>query len=131
MNLLAGFASVVAPYTGYGPMTARLALGTIFVAHGAQKLFAWFGGPGLRATNQMFGQIGLRPGAFWGTLVGIVEFLGGVCVLLGLATRESRSRWRSSWSAPSGSCTGPTGSSSTTLARGTASNSTSPCSGSR
>ncbi len=89
MNPLTWFSSLVTPYADYGPLAARLALGIIFVAHGAQKLFGWFGGPGLRATNQLFGQLGVRPGAFWGTLVGGVEFFGGACVLLGLVTREA------------------------------------------
>lgn len=89
MNPIAWFSSLVAPYADFGPLTARLALGVVFVAHGAQKLFGWFSGPGLRATNQLFGQLGLRPGAFWGTLIASVEFFGGACVLLGLATREA------------------------------------------
>jgi putative oxidoreductase len=40
----------------------RATLGAVFFAHGAQKLFGWFGGHGLEATGNAFHSIGLRPG---------------------------------------------------------------------
>ncbi|MCI0331209.1 MAG: DoxX family protein [candidate division Zixibacteria bacterium] len=65
----------------------RIPLGVIFIAHGAQKLLGWFGGPGLQGTAGFFEQAGLTPGIFWATLAACGEFFGGLLVLLGLATR--------------------------------------------
>lgn len=72
----------------FAPLALRLALGIIFIAHGAQKLFGWFGGYGLKATAGFFQEnLGLAPGMFWATLAAGGEFFGGVLLLLGLATR--------------------------------------------
>lgn len=66
----------------------RLALGLIFIAHGSQKLFGWFGGYGLVNTGQFFeSQLGFTPGVFWVGLAGCGEFFGGLLVVLGLVTR--------------------------------------------
>lgn len=65
----------------------RIALGLIFMAHGGQKLFGWFGGHGLQATAGFFEQAGLTPGIFWATLAACGEFFGGLLVLLGFLTR--------------------------------------------
>ena len=65
----------------------RLVVGMIFAAHGSQKLFGAFGGPGWQATTQMFGQMGFAPGAFWGTLMACTEFFGGLGLIMGLFTR--------------------------------------------
>ena len=65
----------------------RIALGLIFMAHGGQKLFAWFGGHGLQATAGFFDQMGLSPGIFWATLAACGEFFGGLLIFLGLMTR--------------------------------------------
>lgn len=66
-------------------LVLRLALGTIFIAHGAQKLFGWFGGGGLGQTITAFQGMGIPP--FLTVLVAIVEFFGGVAVLIGLLSR--------------------------------------------
>jgi len=66
----------------------RLALGVPLAAHGAQKLFGWFGGYGLHATAAFFGQnLGMHPALLWATLAGCGEFFGGLFVLAGGATR--------------------------------------------
>jgi putative oxidoreductase len=64
----------------------RLILGVVFFAHGAQKLFGWFGGPGLRATiNTMRELLGLPvPLAFFAVCA---EFLGGLGLIVGLLSR--------------------------------------------
>jgi putative oxidoreductase len=64
----------------------RLVLGGIFVAHGAQKLFGSFGGPGLKDTAGFFEQIGLKPGRMMALLAGLAEFGGGLLVLVGFLT---------------------------------------------
>ena len=42
--------------------TSRLLIGGLFIGHGTQKLFGWFGGHGPEGTGQFFESLGLRPG---------------------------------------------------------------------
>jgi putative oxidoreductase len=67
-------------------LVLRLVLGGVFIAHGAQKLFGWFSGPGLKGTAGFFEQIGAKPGPVMALLAGLAEFGGGLLVLLGLLT---------------------------------------------
>jgi putative oxidoreductase len=62
----------------------RAALGGLLTGHGAQKLFGWFGGPGLEGTSGFMEMLGLRPGRPWAVLAGLSEFSGGALTLLGL-----------------------------------------------
>lgn len=79
--------------TGSGPSLAalalRLALGLIFVAHGAQKLFGWFGGYGLEGTGGYRASIGLAPGVLMAAMAGSAEFFGGLALLAGLVLRPA------------------------------------------
>ncbi len=59
------------------------------MAHGAQKLFGWFGGYGLEGTGQWMTSIGLGPGMLMAFLAGSAEFFGGLFILLGLLTRPA------------------------------------------
>jgi putative oxidoreductase len=70
----------------YGPAVLRLAIGAVFVAHGAQKLFGVWGGGGLSGTAQFFAQQGLTPAYPLAMLVGFVEFAGGLMLILGALT---------------------------------------------
>ena len=45
-----------------GRTALRLVIGPLFVGHGTQKLFGWFGGHGLEGTGAFFEKLGLRPG---------------------------------------------------------------------
>ena len=58
----------------------RIGAGLLFMQHGAQKLFGWFGGFGgeAGATAQLVSQMGLA---------GVLEFFGGLLIVIGLATR--------------------------------------------
>ncbi|REL26251.1 DoxX family protein [Thalassotalea euphylliae] len=67
----------------------RLVAGIIFAAHGAQKLFAWFGGYGLDGTGQWMESIGLAPGYFMALMAGSAEFFGGLLLIAGLLTRPA------------------------------------------
>jgi putative oxidoreductase len=72
--------------TQVGPLVLRLALGAVFVAHGAQKLFGIWGGGGLTGTAAYFAQIGLAPAFPLALVVGIVEFAGGLLLAAGAFT---------------------------------------------
>ncbi|HEY7982250.1 MAG TPA: DoxX family membrane protein [Candidatus Eremiobacteraceae bacterium] len=67
-----------------GLLLARLLLGLGLAAHGAQKLFGWFGGYGIKGTGGFFeGTLGLKPGALFATMSGLGEFGGGLLVATG------------------------------------------------
>jgi putative oxidoreductase len=67
-----------------GLLVARLTLGPLMAAHGAQKLFGWFGGPGLRATAGGMEHLGFRPGLPFAFAAGATEVASGVLLALGL-----------------------------------------------
>ena len=69
-----------------GLFIIRLALGLILFAHGAQKLFGWFGGYGLDGTGGFFDSIGHRPGRRMAMVAGLSEAGGGVLLAIGLLT---------------------------------------------
>jgi len=71
------------------PLILRVATGVIFAAHGAQKLFGWFGGYGLAGTGQFFDSLGLHPGVVMALLAGSAEFFGGLALVLGLLLRPA------------------------------------------
>jgi len=73
----------------FSGLSLRLVAGVIFAAHGAQKLFAWFGGYGLDGTGQWMESIGLAPGYLMALLAGSAEFFGGILLLVGLLTRPA------------------------------------------
>ena len=72
-----------------GTLPLRVIAGVIFFAHGAQKLFAWFGGYGLDGTGQWMASIGLTPGYLMALMAGSAEFFGGILLVLGLLTRPA------------------------------------------
>jgi putative oxidoreductase len=80
---------VLATDAGLGPLALRIPVGLIFAAHGAQKLFGWFGGYGLEGTGQFFDSVGLSPGVLLALLAGAAEFFGGLALLLGLLVRPA------------------------------------------
>jgi putative oxidoreductase len=65
-------------------LIVRLVVGLAIAAHGAQKLFGWFGGYGLAGTGGFFESIGFRPGKLFAGASGAAEVLGGLLVVLGL-----------------------------------------------
>ncbi len=67
-----------------GLLIARLVLGLALAAHGAQKLFGWFGGQGLEGTGRYFESVGFRPGRRLALIAGLSEFGGGLLTALGL-----------------------------------------------
>lgn len=81
--------NIIATNNSYSALALRLPLGIIFAAHGAQKLFGWFGGYGLEGTGQWMASIGLEPGVLLAALSGSAEFFGGLFLILGLLTRPT------------------------------------------
>ncbi|ABM24191.1 DoxX family protein [Shewanella putrefaciens] len=73
----------------FAPLALRIPIGIILIAHGAQKLFGWFGGYGLEGTGQWMASIGLTPGYLMALMAGSSEFFGGLFLLLGLLTRPT------------------------------------------
>jgi putative oxidoreductase len=69
-----------------GRLLLRITVGSIFIEHGTQKLFGWFGGHGPDGTGQFFESIGLRPGRRNAIAAGATEAGGGLLLTLGLAT---------------------------------------------
>jgi len=62
----------------------RLVVGLAMAAHGAQKLFGWFGGYGLAGTGGFFEGLGFRPGRVFAFFAGLGETGGGLLIALGL-----------------------------------------------
>jgi putative oxidoreductase len=69
-----------------GRLIARTVIGGLFVGHGTQKLFGWFGGPGLDGTGQMMDQVELRPARRNAVAASLTETVGGTLLVLGAAT---------------------------------------------
>ena len=79
---------ILATDSSWVPTLARIILGIIFFAHGSQKVFGWFGGPGLRQTLRT-----LTEGLGLPTIIALSavgsEFVGGVALILGFLARLS------------------------------------------
>ncbi len=69
-----------------GLFLLRFVLGIIFLGHGTQKVFGWFGGPGLKGFSGATARMGLRPALFWSAVAGLAEAIGGLLLVLGLLT---------------------------------------------
>lgn len=80
---------LIASEAGWGPIALRIPVGIIFIAHGAQKLFGWFGGYGLEGTGQWMASIGLEPGYLMALLAASAEFFGGLALIVGLLVRPA------------------------------------------
>jgi putative oxidoreductase len=68
----------------FGLLVGRLVVGLGIAAHGAQKLFGWFGGPGIAGTAGYFESLGYRPGRFFAGAAALGEFVSGLLLALGL-----------------------------------------------
>ncbi|PYN13529.1 MAG: hypothetical protein DME06_06745 [Candidatus Rokuibacteriota bacterium] len=69
-----------------GILVIRVLFGAAIAAHGAQKLFGWFGGYGLKGTGGVFEQLGFRPGIAFAAAAALSECAGGILLTLGLFT---------------------------------------------
>jgi putative oxidoreductase len=66
-----------------GLLAARLAIGLAMVAHGAQKAFGWFGGPGPQGAAGFMESLGFKPGSRYGPMASYNEIVGGSLIALG------------------------------------------------
>jgi len=79
---------LLSSYDTYAYLPIRLGVGVTMAAHGAQKLFGWFGGYGLQGTGQFFAEnLGLKPGVLMAAMAGGTELIGGLLLIAGLLTR--------------------------------------------
>jgi putative oxidoreductase len=69
-----------------GLLLLRLTIGLTVAAHGSQKLFGWFGGPGLSGTGQFFTMLGFPSGRRHALMAGLAETVGGLLLILGFLT---------------------------------------------
>jgi putative oxidoreductase len=69
-----------------GATVIRGVVGPLFIGHGTQKLFGWFGGHGIEGTGSAFESMGLKPGKRHATAAGVAEALGGALLTLGFLT---------------------------------------------
>jgi putative oxidoreductase len=81
MNRLQLFANDVAL------LLIRVMLGVVFVFHGSQKLFGWFGGGGLSGMAGFLEQLQVPAPYVSAILAGAAEFFGGLALLLGIGVR--------------------------------------------
>jgi putative oxidoreductase len=65
-------------------LIVRLIIGLGLAAHGAQKLFGWFGGYGIAGTGGFMEGLGYRPGSLFAVAAGLGETAGGLLTFLGL-----------------------------------------------
>src|SRR4051794_41313423 len=69
-----------------GRTALRFVIGPLFVGHGTQKLFGWFGGHGLDGTGGFCESLGLKPGRRHAAAAGASEAVGGALLMLGALT---------------------------------------------
>lgn len=69
-----------------GIFLLRATVGLTLAAHGSQKLFGWFGGPGLNAAGDGIAALGFHPGRRFALMAGLAEAGGGLLLALGLFT---------------------------------------------
>ncbi|MCZ8523266.1 MULTISPECIES: DoxX family protein [Paenibacillus] len=69
-----------------GLVLVRVVVGLLFIGHGSQKLFGWFGGYGPKGTGGWMESVGIKPGVLMAVAAGLMELAGGALFLLGLLT---------------------------------------------
>jgi putative oxidoreductase len=77
---------------GLGLLVLRIALAIVFFAHGGNKLFGLFGGPGigpggLTSASAFFETLGLHPAFLFAVVDAVLELAGSVLLALGFLTR--------------------------------------------
>ncbi|MDQ1639836.1 MAG: putative oxidoreductase [Pyrinomonadaceae bacterium] len=82
------FRRLISSSATWVPLPLRLTMSTIFVAHGAQKVFGSFNGPGFQKwTSIPLPFSFMKPTWLWLAVAAFSELIGGVLIFLGLLTR--------------------------------------------
>ena len=82
------FRRLISTSPTWTPVPLRLAMGAVFIAHGAQKTLGSFSGPGFEKWTSSPPPLAfMKPAWLWLGAAAISELLGGIMVLLGLLTR--------------------------------------------
>ncbi len=68
-------------FSNWGLLVLRIILGVIFVSHGKPKLW------NLKGTVQNFKNMNIRSASFWTVFIAILEFFGGISLILGFLTQ--------------------------------------------
>ncbi|MDD2680235.1 MAG: DoxX family protein [Candidatus Omnitrophica bacterium] len=70
-------------------LVLRVSLGIMFAAHGLQKAFGLFGGPGIKGFSEFLSGLGFSYPLVWAYIAAYTEVIGGIFLVLGLFTRGS------------------------------------------
>src|SRR5213082_1164410 len=73
-------------FADLGLLVLRVTLGVVFLAHGGQKAFGSFGGPGFAGATGFIGSLGFRPAPLWTAVAVGGELVAGVLFVLGALT---------------------------------------------
>jgi putative oxidoreductase len=73
--------------TDIGLLIMRVCLGGMLAAHGMQKVFGFFSGPGISGFAKYLTSLGFAPATFWAYVAGCTELAGGLLLVIGLFTR--------------------------------------------
>ncbi len=74
---------------GWESLPLRFGLGSIFLYHGLQRAFGYFGGSGLEEFAELIAEIGFSPAMTWAYIGAYTALVGGICLIVGLFTRLS------------------------------------------
>ncbi len=86
-SIVPAFGNIWSTLQPLSPVIIRVTTGLLLVPHGAQKLFGAFGGYGLEGTAGWLESIGFVPGFLFALAIGLLEFVGGLMLTVGLLTR--------------------------------------------
>jgi putative oxidoreductase len=73
--------NILLVFGNWGITILRIIFGVIFIKHGWPKIKS------LKDTAKSFSEMGFKPGIFWGTIVALLEFVGGWFLIFGLLTQ--------------------------------------------
>jgi putative oxidoreductase len=71
------------PLCNLSLLAARLTLGSSIAAHGSQKMFGAFDGPGIEGASQMMESLGFKPGEKYARALATTELTSGTLIALG------------------------------------------------